>query len=179
MPKKRSNAAGVAFGVRHNFVSPITTLSRRWSAASPAVEDDMAVGATTMTLLHVRLVLIASLLCAASYAVFLVLPYYVNDLGRYPLDEVAIGYHDPKDLWPLNSGVGSVVWGLGGMFTIVFGPLVAICASLWALIKAGLSWQRLDARHRFALVGTAVSGLGIIAFVVSPFGQALTRWWLD
>ena len=92
---------------------------------------------------------------------------------------MAIGYHDPKGLWPRNRGVESVIWGVGGMFTIVFGPLVAICASLWALIAAGLDWQHLAARQRLAVVATLVSGLGVIAFVLSPFGQALTSWWMD
>jgi hypothetical protein len=137
------------------------------------------VGTTTSSELHAGRVLTASLVCAAAYAVFVVLPYLVNGLGRYPLGEVAIGYHDPKDLWPLNTGIGSVVWGLGVMFTIVFGPLVAVCASLWALIAAGLAWQRLLTGQRVALIATVVCGLAVMAFVVSPFGQALTRWWLD
>jgi hypothetical protein len=33
-----------------------------------------------------------------------VLPYYVNDLDRLPLAEVAGGRHDPKELWPETAG---------------------------------------------------------------------------
>ncbi|MGY1607248.1 MULTISPECIES: hypothetical protein [unclassified Geodermatophilus] len=36
----------------------------------------------------------------AAYATLVVLPYFVNDLDRFPLAEVGGGYHDPKDLWP-------------------------------------------------------------------------------
>lgn len=37
------------------------------------------------------------------YCVGVLLPYYVNDLHRLPLAEVAGGAHDPKDLWPPSS----------------------------------------------------------------------------
>ncbi len=42
--------------------------------------------------------------CATTYALVFVVPYYVNGLDRFPLEDVAAGYHDPKDLWPTTPG---------------------------------------------------------------------------
>ncbi len=59
--------------------------------------------------------LILVLVCGAAYGLFFVVPYYVNDLDQFPLQEVAGGAHDPSALWPYrDGGVESAIWGYGG-----------------------------------------------------------------
>ena len=60
--------------------------------------------------------LILVLLCTTAYGLFFVLPYYVNDLDQFPLEEVASGAHDPKDLWPYEAGgVLGAIWAYGAL----------------------------------------------------------------
>jgi hypothetical protein len=37
-------------------------------------------------------------------------------------EDVAAGYHDPKDLRPLNNSLGGIVFGFGGLTTVLLGP---------------------------------------------------------
>lgn len=116
--------------------------------------------------------------CAAAYGVFLVLPYYVNNLDAFPLEDVAAGYHDPKDLWPLDTTLGGIVFGVGGLLAVLFGPAVTVGALSWALV--GL-WRDRAADGRFcgvSLVAVAVA-LGTLVWLVLPFGAALVKWRLD
>jgi hypothetical protein len=71
-----------------------TTLS---PAASPASRLALALPWAPLALVLLR---------AIAYGVAFVLPYYANGLDRYPLADVAIGYHDPKNLGPTTSPAG-------------------------------------------------------------------------
>ncbi|HSE47070.1 MAG TPA: hypothetical protein VLA89_17260, partial [Gemmatimonadales bacterium] len=116
--------------------------------------------------------------CAAAYGVFLVLPYYVNNLDAFPLEDVAAGYHDPKDLWPLNTTLDGIVFGVGGLMTVLFGPAVTLGALSWALAEL---WRDRAAEWRFrgmSLVAVVVA-LGTLVWLVLPFGAALMKWRLD
>lgn len=116
--------------------------------------------------------------CATAYGVFLVLPYYVNNLDAFPLEDVAAGYHDPKELWPINNTLGGVVFGFGGLVTVLFGPAVTLGALSWALVEI---WRNRAAGWRIwgmSLIA-AVIALGTLVLLVSPFGAALTKWRLD
>jgi hypothetical protein len=72
--------------------------------------------------------LVLALGCATAYGVFLVLPCDADDLDAFPREDVAAGYHDPKDLWPLNNGLGGIVFGFGGLTTVLLGPAVTLVA---------------------------------------------------
>ena len=117
--------------------------------------------------------------CAAAYAVLFVLPYYVNDLDRFPLEEVASRYHDPKDLGPYDIALGGFVFRLGGLMTLVFGPAVALGALAWALVRLWGDRSNHDLRGRAALLMAVAGALGILIWLLSPFGAALRQWWLD
>ena len=86
---------------------------------------------------------------AAGYAVFFVLPYFVNGLYRYPIEDVAVGYHDPKELWPFDTAWGFVA-GLGGLVTLGLGPLVTLGAASGAVILLWRDRAVLDGRGRDA-----------------------------
>lgn len=116
--------------------------------------------------------------CAASYAVFLVLPYYVNDLDRFPLAEVALGAHDPKDLWPYGTRLGPV-FGIGSLFALSLAPLLASGTVIWS------AWQFWLHRHtstwwtRGVLGVAALVASTTVSWLASPFGSSLITWRLD
>ena len=65
---------------------------------------------------------IVALAAAASFGLLVVLPYFVNDLDRFPLADVPIGYHDPKDLWPTTIPYIGGWLHLFGVLSTVFAP---------------------------------------------------------
>lgn len=117
--------------------------------------------------------------CAGAYAAFFALPYHVNDLDRYPLDELAMGAPDPQDLWPHDRGTGWAWFRTAGMTTFFLGPAVALGTLAWAAVRTrqGIAAGDLG-RTAPALVAAAIS-IGTIAWLFSPFGGALMAWFLD
>lgn len=114
---------------------------------------------------------------ALGYALFLVLPFYVNHLERYPLAEVASGAHS-DDLWP-RGGVLGVVFGLGGLGTLAFGPLGAAIGTAWSAVCLWHKRGDHDVVGKTLLVLAAAVGAGTLVWLQSPFASALITWWLD
>ncbi len=111
-------------------------------------------------------------------AVFLVLPYYVNGLHRFPLDEVAGGGYDRYGLWPYaDGGVLAVVWAWGSLIAVVLGPVSAWIATMAAL--AELVWPRNIPRRVGRALVTLALGVAVLAWFASPMGSALLAWWID
>lgn len=107
-------------------------------------------------------------------------PYYVNDLHQFPLQDVAGGYHDPKDLWPYDSG--GPAWALvrlGAFFAVMLGGVVAAMSALAGSVVLVASRRSAGAGQR-ALIATATAVAAAFAVVwFSPFGQAMRAWTLD
>jgi hypothetical protein len=124
--------------------------------------------------------LILVFVVGATYGLFLVLPYYVNDLDQLPLDEVASGAHDPKDLWPYRDGGAlSVIWTFGALFAFMLGPFILLAAPLWAAVLMWRDRRTLRVREWCALAMATLCGVALIAELASPFHDALVNWWLD
>jgi hypothetical protein len=116
--------------------------------------------------------------CAAAYAVIFVVPYYVNVMDRFPLEDVAIGYHDPKDLWPYDTGL-AYFFGMGGLLMVRLGVVAVLTALVWSVTLLVRHRAHLGGLRRGALVLAAGVAVGTLVWRASTFGQALTRWWLD
>jgi hypothetical protein len=116
--------------------------------------------------------------CLLAYGWFLVLPYYANGLDRFPLEEVAAGYHDPEGMWPLTTPFG-FVWSLGGLLTLVLGPVTGMAAVVWVVLLGAREHRRLDASAWATLAMTMVAAGALLAWISSPFPTALVSWWLD
>ena len=119
------------------------------------------------------------LVCAAAYGWFIVLPYYANNLDEVPLEELAGGLHDPKDLWPRTTSAGELVWGLGSLLTRAFGWAVTLGSAAWA---AAMMWRDrhvLRPRGWIALCAAVIGAAALYAGLTSPFGEALLAWWMD
>ena len=125
------------------------------------------------------LVLAVPAVALLALAVFFVLPYYVNDLQQFPLDEVAGGMHDPKDLWPYaDGGLVAAVWGWGTVFTIGLAPFAAAIAAGAAVVEL-VGPSRKGRRRVGRSLATLVLSAAVLAWQVSPMGAALVAWWLD
>lgn len=117
---------------------------------------------------------------AGAYVVFFALPYYVNDLGRFPLAEVAYGMPDPMTQWPhAGGGIVSAIFGLGALATLACAPFGAAIAIGWAALNL---WRERLARDvgRIAMSLLAVAfGVGAFVWLASPLGSALITRFLD
>jgi hypothetical protein len=122
--------------------------------------------------------LLLAMACAGAYAVFFALPYYVNELDRFPLEEVAMGYHDPKDLWPHAQG-GWASFRLAGMATFFLGPALALATLAWAVVRTRQGIMAGDLRRTAPALVAAAVAIGTMAWLFSPFGRALMSWFLD
>ena len=122
---------------------------------------------------------IVALAAAASYGLLVVLPYFVNDLDRFPLADVAIGYHDPKDLWPTTIPYIGGWLHLFGVLSMIFAPSTLLCvafmcgfSSVWAMTRR--AWS-VAAVHAVVVLACLVA----TAWFFSPFVQALVGWQMD
>ena len=124
------------------------------------------------------LLLLAPVAAAVAMAVFLVLPYYVNDLHHVPLLEVTGGAHDPHGLWPYaDGGPLAVVLSWGAFAAIVLAPFAAGVAALAAVID--LKSTQKPYRRVGRSLATVVLALGVLAWLVTPLGGGLVAWWFD
>lgn len=118
-------------------------------------------------------------LVAASYLLGVLVPYWVNDLHRLPLAEVAGGAHDPKDLWPSAADGPLALLPAAGALSVTVGLLLVLGTSVvvgWTL------WQWRGRTTRSARIlgrTTLVLSVVVVATMWSPWGQALTTWVLD
>lgn len=120
--------------------------------------------------------LLLALTCAGAYAVFFALPYYVNDLDRFALGELATAAPDPREAWPHDQGPSWDAFRVGAMATFVLAPAVALATLAWAGVRTRQGIAAGDLRRTGpALVAAAIS-LGTLAWLLSPFGRALTAW---
>ncbi|WP_336029177.1 hypothetical protein [Geodermatophilus sp. FMUSA9-8] len=122
---------------------------------------------------------VVALAGVAVYAALVVLPYFVNGLDRFPLADVAIGHHDPKDLWPATVPYVGGWLHLFGVLSMAFAPATLVCvafasgfASVWAGTRR--AWS-VTAAHTAVVLGCVAAA----AWFVTPFAEALAGWQLD
>ena len=145
------------------------------NSQAPVVEEATAVDAGRSRTWPVLVVAVG---CAAAYAIFFVLPYYANELQRFPLADVAVGYHDPKDLWPHAEG-GWASFRLAGMATFLLGPALTLATLAWAVVRTRQGIAAGDLRRTAPALVAAAVAIGTIGWLFSPFGRALMSWFLD
>jgi hypothetical protein len=122
--------------------------------------------------------LLLALACAGAYAVFFALPYYVNDLDRFTLAELATAAPAPREAWPHDQGPSWDAFRVGAMATFLLDPAVALATLAWAVVRTRQGIAAGDLlRTGPALVAAAIA-LGILAWLFSPFGRALMAWFL-
>ena len=125
--------------------------------------------------------LILVMVAGTAYGLFLVVPYYVNDLDRFALSELAYGAApDASEIWPYaNGGLLSLVWVLGVMLTVGLAPFITLGAPMWAAVIMWRDRRALPVRESSALAMSVLLGVVLIAELASPFHAAIIEWWLE
>ena len=119
-----------------------------------------------------------ALTAALALAVFILLPFYANGLHHLPLDEVAGGAHDPKDLWPVAGGSAFAgLFRLCGMLTLVTAPFVAVGCALYGGYAV---WRHRADRSRWLPDALTVAlGVGVLGWLATPTARAIGTWFMD
>ncbi len=120
-----------------------------------------------------------ALLGALPYLIGVLLPYFVNGLHLLPLEEVAGGGHDPKDLWP--QGLAGGLAQLAGFVSLALTPLALAFIGLGSA-AAGIAGLLTGEIRRAAaatmIVLTVACALGL-AWFFGDTSAALTTWRMD
>ena len=118
---------------------------------------------------------------ALVWALAVLVPYYVNDLHRLPLAEVASGAHDPKDLWPYAPEVvlPFALVRLVGLYVVALAPGAAVISVLGGVLVLAAKWRTLTTGGRVLAFAVVLASLALATLTLSPFGQALTTWYMD
>ncbi len=97
--------------------------------------------------------LILVMVAGTAYGLFLVVPYYVNDLDRFPAIGTGLrGKPDASELWPYaNGGLLSFIWVVGVMFTVGLAPFITLGAPMWAAVVMWRDRRALRVRESSAL----------------------------
>ncbi len=119
----------------------------------------------------------------AVFAAGILLPYYGNDLDALPLEELASGRHDPKELWPSSTWWGGLL-RLAGILAWGLAPLFLVLTGLAAAATAVHAWVTGPRRHRSparvaVLVVLAVACLWGSTWFLGPEAGALWTWTMD
>lgn len=118
----------------------------------------------------------------ALFCIGVLLPYFADDLHRVPLADVAVGAHDPQDLWPRDDRVGRVV-GFAGLLAVGVGPLVLLAVVVVGAVWLTSLWRRRPEPQRasrsLAVVVVMAGAAAALLFWLSGTGSALAAWRLD
>lgn len=124
------------------------------------------------------LALALALTVPGSYGISMLLPYYANDLDRFPLDEMPWGV-DYTVLWPYNTAYSFPV-GVAGIYALAVAPFVAVGIVLWAAhwwsaVRRTATWPSMIA----TVLAVAVSVSTLAWLMTSPLASTLASWWMD
>lgn len=120
-----------------------------------------------------------AVLATLPYLAGVLLPFYVNGLHHLPLDEVAGGRYDPKDLWP-QGFVGGLAQ-VAGFVSLALTPIGLAFLGIWSAAVGILGLVTGDVRRTAAaalilLAGACALGL---AWFLGDTSAALTTWRMD
>lgn len=116
----------------------------------------------------------------ALFSVGVLLPYYVNDLHRLPLAEIANLADDPQRLWPQDGWRYPV--GLAALVTTGFAPLVLLAVVFVGAVWLTALWRRSEPERvprSLALIVIMTGSVAALLFWFSEPGLALAAWRRD
>jgi hypothetical protein len=121
----------------------------------------------------------AAVLGTLPYLIGVLLPYFVNGLHHLPLEEVASGRHDPKDLWP-QGFVGGLAQ-LAGFVSLALTPLALAFIGLGSAAAgiAGLLTGEIRRAAAATMIVLTVACAFGLAWFLGDTSAALTTWRMD
>lgn len=116
-----------------------------------------------------------AVLCATSYVVALVLPYYVNEVNRRPAGETL----DPDAMpgfWPYDTALGWLV-SLLAIFSFALAPVIGFGVTAWSAHRL---WEDRQApRGRLVWLAAMVVAAASVVWIFTPFAAELRAWLID
>lgn len=121
------------------------------------------------------LALALALLCALSYVVALVLPYYVNEVHQLPAGE-SLPPDEMPGLWPYDTAFGGLV-SLLAVFSFALAPVVGAGVAGWSAIRL---WQDRHAPRQWMVwLAALVIAAASVAWIFTPLAAELRAWLID
>ncbi|MDR7255132.1 hypothetical protein J2X46_004134 [Nocardioides sp. BE266] len=115
-------------------------------------------------------------LCAASYVVALVLPYYANGFAGATQEE--LWAHDLTTVWPYGTALGLPI-GLAGILAVTVGPFLAAGTLWWSGRTLWVHRGGLATPVRTVLTTTLLVSVGILSWLPTPMAGQLFSWFID
>ncbi|PKH37795.1 hypothetical protein SAMN05192575_101843 [Nocardioides alpinus] len=118
---------------------------------------------------HPWLALGLAVLCATSYVVALVLPYYANELHERPAGDLT-------GFWPYDTSLGWLV-SLLAVFSFALAPVVGFGVAAWSAHRL---WEDRQApRGRLVWLAAMIVGAASVAWIFTPLAAELRVWLVD
>lgn len=112
------------------------------------------------------------------YLTLIILPFLAYGLHLENPDWVGGGSFDPKD-FPIFSSPTTAWLRLIGILTLALFPVWNTFFGLRLAFSMGRNWRHLSvAQRRFAVI-TLSLGVALMAFIFSPAGRLIMRWYGD
>lgn len=117
-----------------------------------------------------------AVLCAASYVVALVIPYYSGGMQTAPHEEMWVP--DPTAAWPYETALDLPI-GLAGVFAVSGGPFLAAGTLWWSGRTLWVHRGQLTSLVRGVLVATVLVSVAILAWLPTPMAGRVFSWFVD
>jgi hypothetical protein len=117
-----------------------------------------------------------ALSAALSYVVSMLLPYYVNNLDRFPLEDLE-GSALKAELWPADTAY-AVPIAIAGLYAIICAPYVAGAVGMWSGFRLWTERRTMTHLSRTITVLAAAVSIATWWWLSTPLASALINWWL-
>ena len=114
---------------------------------------------------------------AMSYVVSMVLPYYVNNLDRFPLEDLPLA-GDATEMWPYDTAY-SLPFVVAGIYALMCAPFVAGAVAMWAGFRLWVDRRTMTPLSRAIMLLAAAVSIGTWGWLFTPLASALLSWLLD
>lgn len=117
-----------------------------------------------------------AVLCAASYVVALVIPYYVGGMQGAPEEEMWVPASTA--VWPYGTALDLPI-ALAGVFAVSGGPFLAAGTLWWSGRTLWVHRGGLTSRVRNVFVATFLVSAAILSWLTTPMAGQLFSWFID
>lgn len=123
------------------------------------------------------LVLVLAALGPVSYVLSMVLPYYANDLDRFPMAEVP-WHRDASEMWPYDAPYG-FVFTIAALYAIGLAPFVSGAVLVWSAVTLWVHRRTATWRSRAVVLAAAALAAASLVWLLTPLSSTLFIWLLD
>ena len=112
-----------------------------------------------------------------AYALSMLLPYYANDLDRFPLAEVP-WHTDIGQVWPYDAPYG-FLFDVAALYALGLAPFVSGAVLVWSAVTLWAHRRTATWRSRSVVVAAAALAAVSLLWLLTPLSSTLFIWLLD